>query len=184
MTADKANPTANPRGRSERRLSASLEDYLEAISRVVAEKRAARPKDIAARLGVNSSSVTAALQNLARRNLVNYAPYDLVTLTARGEEVAADIVRRHEALHDFFQNVLAVDESEAEKAACRLEHAISRPILERLTEFVDFVKTCPRGGSEWIQHFRNHCEGAGIPRDCRDCIRRRLAEVAEDASLK
>ena len=37
-------------------LSASLEDYLEAIFHVVADKGAARAKDISKRLKVNSSS--------------------------------------------------------------------------------------------------------------------------------
>jgi DtxR family Mn-dependent transcriptional regulator len=43
-------------------LSASLEDYLEAIFHIVAEKQAARVKDIAKRLSVNNSSVTGGSQ--------------------------------------------------------------------------------------------------------------------------
>ena len=39
----------------EERLSASLEDYLEAIFHVVEAKQASRAKDIADRLNVNSS---------------------------------------------------------------------------------------------------------------------------------
>jgi len=72
-------------------LSASLEDYLEAIWHVEAAKGAARAKDIADRLGVNASSVTAALQTLAERGLVNYAPYDIVTLTAAGRPAAVSV---------------------------------------------------------------------------------------------
>ena len=46
-------------------LSASMEDYLEAIFHVAAEKGAARAKDISKRMKVNSSSVTGALRALA-----------------------------------------------------------------------------------------------------------------------
>ena len=62
-------------------LSASLEDYLEAIYQVIQEKDAARAKDVAERLGVAPPSVTNALHALKERELVNHAPYDLITLT-------------------------------------------------------------------------------------------------------
>jgi DtxR family Mn-dependent transcriptional regulator len=63
-------------------LSASLEDYLEAILRIVQEKQVARAKDVGKRLNVGRSSVTGALHALADRKLINYAPYDLRTLRA------------------------------------------------------------------------------------------------------
>lgn len=72
-------------------LSESLEDYLEAIYHIVSQKQAARATDISKRLNVNPSSVTGALRSLADKGLVNYAPYDIVTLTAEGS-VAARLV--------------------------------------------------------------------------------------------
>ena len=66
---------------NEATLSASLEDYLEAIFHIVRKKRAARPKDISRYLDVGNSSVTGALKALKARRLVNYAPYDVVNLT-------------------------------------------------------------------------------------------------------
>ena len=54
-------------------LSASLEDYLEAIFHIVAEKKVARAKEIAEALQVSRPSVTGALHALAERGLVNYA---------------------------------------------------------------------------------------------------------------
>ncbi len=56
------------------KLSASLEDYLESIYVVAAEKGAARPKDLAERLNVKPASVTGALRHLAGRKLINYTP--------------------------------------------------------------------------------------------------------------
>ena len=47
------------------KLSASLEDYLEAIFHIEKSRRVARAKDIARRLNVKGSSVTGALQALA-----------------------------------------------------------------------------------------------------------------------
>ena len=69
-------------------LSSNMEDYLEAIYHISSEKQAARAKDISDRLKVNKSSVTGALRSLSEKGLVNYAPYDIITLTAVGEQVA------------------------------------------------------------------------------------------------
>ncbi|MBW2057830.1 MAG: metal-dependent transcriptional regulator [Deltaproteobacteria bacterium] len=125
-------------------LSASLESYLEAISLILAEKQAVRAKDIAQRLGVNNSSVTVALRSLAGKGLVNYAPYDVITLTAEGQRVSEDVIQRHKALRDFFVKVLLIDEELSDRAACEMEHALPREILVPLTEFVGFVERCPQ----------------------------------------
>ncbi|MBI5725174.1 MAG: DtxR family transcriptional regulator [Planctomycetes bacterium] len=158
-------------------VSASLEDYLEAIFHIVAEKQAARPKDISGRLGVNNSSVTGALKLLSEKGLVNYSPYDLITLTREGKTVAEDVVRRHEALRDFFENVLAVSRPDAEDAACRMEHSVSRNILNRFIDFTEFVEVCPRGGTKWIAGFGYYCEHGSRRANCERCISRCLDEV-------
>ena len=87
-------------------LSSNMEDYLEAIFHISEEKQAARAKDIADRVQVNKSSVTGALRSLSEKGLVNYAPYDIITLTAKGKKLASEIVRRHEALKEFFIKIL------------------------------------------------------------------------------
>jgi DtxR family transcriptional regulator, Mn-dependent transcriptional regulator len=130
-------------------LSESLEDYLEAILAIEREKQAARSKDIARRVDVSPPSVTAALRNLASRGLVNYAPYDLVTLTPRGRRAARDVRRRHEGLRRLFTTLLCLEAEEAERVACKMEHALSTPVLTRLVEFIDFIEDGPHGAFAW-----------------------------------
>ena len=77
---------------SEMVLSKSLEDYLEVIYHIVVVEQAAKAKDIAQKMQVKASSVTGALRQLAERDLVNYSPYDQITLTRKGMEVAQDVV--------------------------------------------------------------------------------------------
>ncbi len=69
-------------------LSASLEDYIEAIYHIVEEKLVARSKDIATRLDVSRASVTEALRALAKKELINYAPYEAITMTEQGRKIA------------------------------------------------------------------------------------------------
>ena len=132
-------------------LSASMEDYLEAIYHIVAEKQAVRAKDIAQRLEVNNSSVTTALRALAQRGLINYVPYDVITLTAEGKRVSEDVIERHEALQGFFMKILLIDKELADKAACDMEHALPREILAPLSRFIEFVERCPQCLEEFHQ---------------------------------
>lgn len=129
--------------RANPQLSASLEDYLEAIYHIIEDKQAARAKDIVERLGVHNSSVTQALRALAERDLVNYAPYDLVTLTEAGRAAAADVVDKHQALRSFLIEVLGLDSALAEHDACRLEHGISKDVLERLQLLMAYRRRHP-----------------------------------------
>lgn len=143
---------------SEHELSSSLEDYLEAIFHIVNEKQAARAKDISERMRVTSSSVTGALHALSNRELVNYVPYDIVTLTPKGKRAAEEIVRRHEAMHGFFREVLGVGSAEAEDAACKLEHMLPPALFERFLLFLEFVNVYPEPKAEWVREFRQFCE--------------------------
>jgi DtxR family Mn-dependent transcriptional regulator len=147
-----------------------MEDYLEAIYHISSEKQAARAKDIAERMQVNKSSVTGALRSLSEKGYVNYAPYDIITLTADGQTIAKDVVRRHETLKDFFVKILLLEEEEAEEASCKVEHAISDKILDRIINFVEFLEICPRGGREWLKGFRRHCENGDTTIKCTNYI--------------
>jgi DtxR family transcriptional regulator, Mn-dependent transcriptional regulator len=156
-------------------LSASLEDYLETIFHIEKKKHAARAKDITERLQVSGASVTAALRTLGEKKLINYAPYDLITLTTRGRAIAENIVQRHAALKEFFVHVLGIDNREAEEVACKMEHSMSENVFERLTQFIAFLETCPREGADWLKGFSYSCEPNNKHLRDEDC----LAESAE-----
>jgi DtxR family Mn-dependent transcriptional regulator len=121
-------------------LSAPLEDYLETIAGLIEQHGAARARDIAEELQVHKSSVTAALQSLARKGLVNYTPYQAATLTGDGRTRAAEIIRRHESIKRFLADVLLISDSLAEENACRLEHTLDEEILARMEQFVEFIE--------------------------------------------
>ncbi len=148
------------------KLTASQEDYLEAIYQISKEKKAARAKDIAKFLKVSGPSVTAALRNLSAMQLINYAPYDLITLTSKGNEIAEEIVNRHQALKKFLTNVLGVNSTEADNAACQMEHSVPNTIVERLIKYAEYVETCPKGGITWDSGFGFYCKEGCKDSDC------------------
>ena len=152
------------------KLTASQEDYLEAIYHISAKKMAARAKDISTRLDVRASSVTGALRNLAKLGLINYAPYDLITLTDEGKIVAEEVARRHQALEHFLVNVLGVEQKEADEAACRMEHSVPKAIVDRIIKYAEYVEKCPKGGITWNSGFGYYCKHGCTEEDCNQCL--------------
>ncbi len=121
--------------------SASVEDYIEAIHEIIKDKQAVRAKDIAKRLGVANPSVSGALKHMSELGLINYAPYDVITLTAKGEKTAHEVIKKHEVLTSFFMEIFALSPQEAEAEACKVEHAISGKILRNFVSFMEFVRS-------------------------------------------
>ena len=153
-----------------KKLSASLEDYLEAIFLICRDNGIARSKEIAETLGVSRASVTGALRMLAQKKLIDYKPYSLIRLTPKGRQIAQKVLRRHNIIKSFFVNVLGVDGELAQTAACEAEHALGPQIVDRLLEFIEFVNEKNSHGhpvSEEFRRFykmnhkRNHGNGAG-----------------------
>jgi len=123
-------------------LTTSMEDYLETMLQLFIEKKGIRVSDIAERMEVSKPSVTGALQVLARQGLVNHDPYDVISLTAKGENAARGILRRHAILKRFLHDILAIPETDAETTACGLEHAISAEMTEKLACLLEAMSSC------------------------------------------
>jgi DtxR family Mn-dependent transcriptional regulator len=73
----------------------------------------------------------------------------VITLTDSGERIALDVVKRHTTLSAFLNKVLGLDPEAADEGACRMEHAISGEILDRLVKFVEYFETCPMNDVMW-----------------------------------
>ncbi len=145
----------------DQKLSASLEDYLEAIVGLLRQTGRARVRDIAEKLAVAKPSVTVALRSLRDRDLVNYAPYGQVTLTDKGTELADGISKRHAKLSAFFVDILDMDRGLAEANACRIEHAIGDTAMARLEDFVEFMANSDCPAKLLPSKFREHRRGCG-----------------------
>ena len=139
-------------------LSASLEDYLEAISNIADDSAVARVKDIAEFLGVTKSSVTGALRLLSEKGLINYKPYDFVTLTDIGRTVAIRIVKKHNILKSFFINILGIEAKVAHQAACKAEHVLGPVVIAKILYFVEFVTQQNKDGYDLVEKFGLFCQ--------------------------
>ena len=122
------------------KLTQSMEDYLEAVAVLEKKNKIARVRDISGLLKVKASSVTAALDNLSKNNLVIHERYGYVQLTPKGEKLAADVAKKHRVLTKFLSEILNIDPGVAAEDACKMEHSISPSTFEKLTKFVKSVE--------------------------------------------
>jgi DtxR family Mn-dependent transcriptional regulator len=137
------------------KLTASLEDYIEAIFNIIADKGGVRAKDIAKNLGVKAGSVTTALQALAKKGHINYQPYEIITLTSKGMAKAKEVVRKHEILKTFFEQILDGGSEVSGVGACEAEHVVPDELLERMLLFTDFISK-DKAGIDFLKRFHQY----------------------------
>jgi DtxR family Mn-dependent transcriptional regulator len=147
-----------------RKLSASLEDYLEAILIIGRKKKAVRVKDIATFLHIRAASVVGALQTLGEKGLVRHERYGYVELTPAGADHARKIFQRHEILTRFFYQVLGLDEEIAAEDACKIEHHIHRETIDRLVQFMEFIENFPSEQKADMADFLDFVESGPRPK--------------------
>ena len=114
-----------------KKLTASLEDYLEAIAELCEAEGHAHTKSIAAKLNVKAPSVTGALRQLTAMGYITYNTHYPVQLTQTGRDAAAWVAFRHKVLKQFLLEVLKLNTLKASETACLLEHSVDREIIDR-----------------------------------------------------
>lgn len=117
---------------ADKKISPSLEDYLEAIYNLRRLNTSVRVTDIAVELGIAKPSVNNAMTILKEKGLVNQEKYGLVELTLAGEQRAEYVLTKHTNIKAFLIKVLGVDEVTAEVEACKIEHVISDNTVKKM----------------------------------------------------
>lgn len=140
-----AKSTKSEKLSAEESLTASQQDYLEAVHRLLhpqdenSPRKAVRITDIAIALGTRLPTVTRTVARLTERGLFRHEPRQGVRLTMRGERLASAFVHRHEDLLRFFVLILGLDQETAERDTCQIEHGLSEMSAQRLHEFLEYV---------------------------------------------
>lgn len=117
-------------------ISASMQDYLEAIIELADKEGSVRVTDIANKMSIAKASVNQIVHKLKDMGLVKHQTYGPIMLTKNGREVAEKIRQRHLKIKKFLIEVLGVDKKIADIDACLMEHAVSAHTMEKLTYFL------------------------------------------------
>ncbi len=136
-----------------KKLSKSLEDYLEALYIINLDSKVVRVKEVALFLDVKTPSVVDAIGKLQEKGLVTHERYGYLELTGKGSGIAKSIYNKHEKLSQFFNTVLGVSEETSKKDACLIEHYISKETFGKMIKFIKFIETSPGGYPKWLENF-------------------------------
>jgi len=127
-------------------VSATIEEYLEAIYILQERSGSAKTTELAKRLKVALGTVTNTIESMEKQNLIVHEPYKGVKLTAKGRKIALNVVRRHRLSERLLTDILRLEWSKAHDIACKLEHAIAgEDIIKPLEKALGNPKTCPHG---------------------------------------
>ena len=158
----------------EERMSAAVEDCLEAILGLEQVGKPARVRDLAGKLAVHKSTVSATLKALAAKKLVDYSPYEIAALTSAGRAIAERVSLRHALIRSFLADVLLLDDAVADTNACRLEHGMDKAVADRLVLFAQFLQAQSGEPAERVKGFSGYVKRHG--RSARFAARGRAGE--------
>lgn len=123
----------------------AVEEYLEAIHAMESEGDSVIGARVAERMGVSAPTMTETLRRLAKQGYVTLGRGKTVHLTPEGRRVAEGLVRKNRLVERWLMDVLGLGWSKVHREACRLEHALSPEVEQRLAEVLGNPTTCPHG---------------------------------------
>lgn len=147
----KHHQTAAPVPETE--LSHSMVHYLLTIHKLKEGRGFARVTDIAKELNLTKGSVSTAINNLKKRDLVTEEEdCKFLLLTDKGHEEVHRILSSRTLLYYFLKDFVGVSEEVAERDSCLMEHLMSQETNDKFFKFMkDLACTCQditkRGGS-------------------------------------
>lgn len=127
--------------------SLTVENYLKAILQLVIAGQAewVSTGQLAAALNVSPGTVTSMLKTLAESGLAVYKPYEGVSLTRAGRNLAMRMVRRHRLIELFLVRTLSLTWDQVHEEAENMEHAVSDMLIDRIDEYLGHPATDPHG---------------------------------------
>jgi DtxR family transcriptional regulator, Mn-dependent transcriptional regulator len=123
----------------------SKEDYIKSIFILQKENESVATSVLAKHLGIGDGSVTDMMKKLSGKKLINYEPYQGVTLTPSGRRLALKMVRRHRLWEMFLVKFLGYTWDEIHNEAEALEHVTSDDLEQRIDKALGFPKVDPHG---------------------------------------
>jgi len=123
----------------------STEMYLITVYRLTRQSPHASTKDVAAMLGVSAPSASERIKRLTAQGYLNHEWREGTTLTAEGERIALNILRKHRLVETFLVNLAGYALDEIHEEACQMEHAISDRLADRLEAMLGYPKLDPHG---------------------------------------
>lgn len=125
------------------KLSANIEEYLEAIYKISNNEECVKTTQISKDLSITSASVSEMIKKLEKMGYVKYSQYKGVKLTDEGLKNAKRVTRKHRLLERFLHDILKLKDNFLHDQACEMEHSLSDEAERALCHVLEHPDKCP-----------------------------------------
>jgi len=127
-------------------MSVAVENFIKAIyQNRMNEALDTKPSTIAKKLEISSAAATDMAKKLAIKELVDYAKYQELKLTEKGNTMALRVVRKHRIWESFLFKLLDLSLHEIHREAELLEHQTSDFLANKIHEYLGYPDFDPHG---------------------------------------
>ena len=109
----------------------SQEDYVERILMLGQGKEGVRSVDLARSFSYSKASVSVAVRKMEDKGLIRLDEHGLIDRTEQGMAIAGRVYERHQVLEKALLS-LGVDEENARRDACLIEHDLSEESFQAI----------------------------------------------------
>lgn len=124
-------------------LTHSMVHYLLTIHKLKESNGYARVTDIAREMSLTKGSVSTAVNNLKKKDLVKEDESKFLSLSDKGHKEVHNILSSRTLLYYFFKDFLGISEEAAHKDSCLMEHLLSDESREKFFTFMKMMTSNP-----------------------------------------
>ncbi|HYK76440.1 MAG TPA: metal-dependent transcriptional regulator, partial [Daejeonella sp.] len=126
-------------------ISLAEENYLKALFHLSQETGEVAVNDLSKHLAIKMPTVNSMMKKLAEKKLVHYESYKPLKLTAKGQNAAALVIRKHRLTEMFLVEKMGFGWEQVHAIAEQLEHIQSPEFFEKMDELLNNPKIDPHG---------------------------------------
>ena len=122
-------------------MNKSAEDYIKTIYLLDEKTGCVRSIDVAREMSFSKASVSVAMSNLRKMNIIRMKKDGEIELTREGKKAARQICEKHSTLSVFLKTVANVDEKTAKEDAGRIGHYLSPSTYAGIKRYIMELKS-------------------------------------------
>lgn len=151
-------------------ISHSVAHHLTAIDELREKNGYARVSDVAKYLAITRGSASLTLKALKQRKLVGEDGNKFLKLSDDGQRIVDIIQGKRRVFRKFLEDVLKVEDRQAEVDACKVEHLLSAETGGNLLRFLRFLLANIDQSKEFLDAFWSKEDVCDDPKSCPVCV--------------
>ena len=116
----------------EQKITHSAIHYLFAVEECLEKFGYARAVDISRALNITPGSCSTGLKSLLKKGFIVEDENKFIKLSKQGKDIVKVVEANRNSLISFFKNTLKLDDDQAMKNACKIEHLLDSEVVKKM----------------------------------------------------